>query len=141
MSAVVVDASVAVKWIVDEDGSDAAAALLDGRPIHAPDLLYVETANALWAIHRRGAIPRDAVREGVAWLRAAPILRHADAPGLAARAAAIALDLDHPVYDCLYLAVAIDAGLPLVTADRRFLDATRRDPAFSTLTTPLATTT
>jgi predicted nucleic acid-binding protein len=45
---------------------------------------------------------------------------------LAARAAALARKLDHPVYDCLYLALAEAEGAPLVTADRRFLPLARR---------------
>ena len=58
MSGVVVDASVAIKWVVDEPGLAAAALLLDGRPLHAPSLLFVEAANAFWAVTRRGAIER-----------------------------------------------------------------------------------
>jgi predicted nucleic acid-binding protein len=48
----VVDASVALKWVIDEDGSEAAGALLLEEPLAAPDLLMVECANVLWT---RGA--------------------------------------------------------------------------------------
>jgi predicted nucleic acid-binding protein len=34
---------------------------------------------------------------------------------------AIALELQHPIYDCVYLAVAIATDRTLVTADERFL--------------------
>lgn len=44
---VIVDASVAIKWVVTEPGSDLAAGLLDGRPLHAPTLMRIEAANAL----------------------------------------------------------------------------------------------
>ena len=44
--AVVVDASIAVKWVVGEVGSDRAARLLDGRTLHVPDLLFVEAATS-----------------------------------------------------------------------------------------------
>ncbi len=47
---------------------------------------------------------------------------------LAAEALALALDLDHPVYDCVYLALAIARDLPLVTADRRLIAAAQGRP-------------
>ena len=50
----VVDASVALKWFVDEDGSDRAVALLDGdEPLIAPDLVVAEVCNAAWKSLRR----------------------------------------------------------------------------------------
>jgi predicted nucleic acid-binding protein len=42
-----------------------------------------------------------------------------------ARAAAIAVELDHPVYDAMYLAVAEASGLRLVTADERLVHKLR----------------
>ena len=51
---VIVDASVALKWVIEEDGSEAAGALLLEEPLAAPDLLIVECANVLWAKARRG---------------------------------------------------------------------------------------
>lgn len=48
MTGYVVDASVAVKWLVSEDYSEEAASLLDGRmTLVAPDLLFAEATNAL----------------------------------------------------------------------------------------------
>ena len=43
-----------------------------------------------------------------------------------AAALRLGAELDHPVYDCLYLALALERGAALATADRRFLDAVRR---------------
>ena len=40
---------------------------------------------------------------------------------LAPRAAALAHQLDHPVYDCFYLALSERRDVPLVTADRRLI--------------------
>ena len=43
----VVDASVAIKWVVPEAGSERAITLLD-HGLVAPDLLFSECANILW---------------------------------------------------------------------------------------------
>ena len=71
-------------------------------------------------------------REGVARRIAedvgkGPIEFHGTAP-LAPRATAMALDLDHAIYDCFYLALAEREDAPLVTADRRFLGKLERSP-------------
>ena len=36
-------------------------------------------------------------------------------------AARLAIELDHPAYDCIYLALALERGVPFVTADQRLL--------------------
>jgi len=43
-------------------------------------------------------------------------------------AARLAVDLDHPVHDCLYSALAIQVQRPMVTADRRFGGLVHRHP-------------
>ena len=115
----VVDASVAVKWLVREHGSTAAHALRTAR-LHAPTLLRVEVGNALRTLARRGDLSEDDARAAFDHLLAAPVHLHDPSPALLAGALDLALRLDHPIYDCLYLALAIEIGAPLVTADGRF---------------------
>ncbi len=136
MTGVVVDASVAIKWVVEEQGSDLAAMLLDGRPLHAPPLLLVEAANALWVMTRRGAINRAGAADALDHLRRAPFapLPTAD---LIPRALLLAQSLDHPVYDCVYLSLALTREVPVVTADRRFVAAAARDQDLAILVQPL----
>ena len=45
---------------------------------------------------------------------------------LRAHALEFAIELDHPIYDCFYLALAERERCPLVTADARLLSATKR---------------
>ena len=129
MTGYVVDASVAVKWLVSEDYSEEAASLLDGRStLIAPDLLFAEVTNVLWALCRRGDIAKEDFAEVVDVLKAAPVSVSHPMRALAASAARLAIDLGHPAYDCFYLALAIQEQYPVVTADRRFHDAVRRHP-------------
>lgn len=132
MTGYVIDASVAVKWLVTEAFSDQAASLLDAELVRiAPELLYAEAANALWAMCRRGDIGKDDFAEVIDVLKTAPIAVPVSMRQLAASASRLAVDLDHPVYDCFYLALAVQEQYPVVTADQRFHDAVRAHPYLS----------
>jgi predicted nucleic acid-binding protein len=117
----VVDASVALKWFIDEEGSAPARALVaSGEPLFAPDLIVAETCNAAWKLFRRSSIGADQYRR-IASEIARPFSRWLPLDQLAPRAAVIAQLLDHPIYDCFYIAVAELIPDRLVTADSRFL--------------------
>ena len=129
MNGYVVDASVAVKWLVDEKFSEEAAGLLNsGSTLVAPALIFAEAANALWAMRRRGDITAADLADAVDTLRAAPVSVPASMLDLTAGAARLAVDLDHPVYDCFYLTLAIQTQYPVVTADARFHDSVSGHP-------------
>jgi len=116
----VVDASVAVKWVTEEDGSDAAVRLLSVELI-APDLWLPEAANALWSKHRRRLIAADHARDAIQDLLDAPV-RTIPSRTLVPAAFGMAAELRHPVYDCLYLAAAELNDTKAVTADERFFE-------------------
>jgi predicted nucleic acid-binding protein len=114
----IVDASIALKWFVPEELEDEADALAGRADLVAPDLIFSEVGNALWARATRGLLPRaDAERSLEAFEAVA--LTILDSPPFARRALAIALDLGHPIYDCIYLACAERLDALLVTADNR----------------------
>jgi predicted nucleic acid-binding protein len=126
---VVIDASVALKWVLDEPGKEAADALLDVELV-APALWLLEAANALWKRAGRGEISSQEASERLVELYNAPVTTTPIEDDLQA-ALDLASSLHHPVYDCLYLAVAIREATHVVTADRRFHETVLREPAFA----------
>ena len=123
---IVIDASVAVKWVIDEPGSDAADMLLDEELI-APALWITEAANALWRTARTGEITTGDAARRLAQLLAAPVASLPIEMHLMA-AFGLTTELSHPIYDCLYLAVAIARNAQVVTDDRRFAAAVANHP-------------
>ena len=123
---VVIDASVALKWVLDEPGKEAADALLEEELI-APSLWLLEAANALWRRTQRGEINDEEAKERLTELYNAPVATTTIEDDLLA-AADLANVLGHPVYDCLYLAMAIRENTYVVTADSRFHAAVDRSP-------------
>lgn len=132
----VVDASVALLWLVPEPLSDRAAALRTRR-LMAPDLILCECANALWKKVARGEIDAgEASLAGEALLDIPLVLT--PARQLLLRAVELAIRLGHPAYDCFYVALAERAGCPLVTVDRRLLATAAREPDLAGLVRGLA---
>jgi predicted nucleic acid-binding protein len=122
----VVDASVAVKWILPESGSSAAAALREqGGDLTAPSLIAVEVGNALWKAVRRGSATRSEALEG---FEAALISLQSLIPieELRIRALTFAIELRLPIYDCFYFALAERENALLVTADEAMIAAARK---------------
>lgn len=124
MSEFVLDASVAVKWVVAEDGTRNALALLSAGTLCAPDLLIAECANILWKKVRLAQLSAEEA------LMAAKLIERVDVElypmrALLEPATRLAIDLDHPAYDCIYLALAIAREAKFVTADARFIGKAR----------------
>ena len=93
--------------------------------MEAPDLLFVECANILWKKTRLGDLREDEAVSCLDVLLTAPV-RLVPSQGLLEQGLDLSLRLKHPVYDCIYLALAVRGGLPLVTADRKFVQAVLR---------------
>lgn len=127
---VVIDASVALKWVIEEDGSELARRLLIDEALAAPDLMIVECANVLWAKSRRRSIDPALATAGLAAILAAPV-DLLPAANYVTAAHQIAFDLDQTVYDSLYLAAAIAERAPLFTADRSFAAAAARHALYA----------
>lgn len=119
----IVDASVAVKWVVEEEGSGAARRLAE-QEMEAPDLLLIECANILWKKTVLGDLTLAEAAVALRELQSAPVSL-APSSHLLDVALALSSELRHPIYDCLYLALADRRKRPLVTADKRLASAVR----------------
>jgi predicted nucleic acid-binding protein len=121
---IVVDASVIIKWFIPEVGAAPAKALLSAADeLIAPELARIEVASALIRKGIRQELTGADVEKTLrTWFRALAdgqifLLPNADDIEAAAK---LALELQHPLPDCLYLAAAERLGAALITADRVF---------------------
>ena len=119
----VLDASIAVRWVVAERGSEEAAVLL-GRPVAwlAPRLMLTEAAGALRRKTAGGELDAALAAQALDILvdgAAGGLIHLADDETLVASALMLAIGLKHRVPDCLYLALAEREGAALATADAR----------------------
>ena len=123
---IVIDASLAVKWYIREPLSVEALALLlehDGA-ITVPDIFVTEVMSAL--VRRanvdkglRAASEASLRRFATTFEEQAIVAQRSSATAMS-HASNLALDLGHPLKDCLYLALAMELGCDLVTCDTRF---------------------
>ncbi len=122
---VVGDASVAAEWVLDEPSTERALALRGDETLIAPSLIASELGNALWKAVRRGGVTRA---DALAAMNTILVPFEALVPveDLRNRALELAIELDHPIYDCFYLALAERERCPLVTADKRLVAATKK---------------
>jgi predicted nucleic acid-binding protein len=123
----IVDASVAAKWVLNEPEADSARALFHEAVLLAPELLWAELGSLLWRRQRMGEFDPAAAREMLSDLRALPITSFALHP-LLPLALEISIALNHSVYDCIYLALSETESCPVVTADDRLLSAVVGSP-------------
>jgi predicted nucleic acid-binding protein len=125
---IVIDASVAVKWYFREVGSDAAQRLLEQKVglLIGPDLLLIEVCAAFVRGANVDKSRREDAQTFIADFRSklddGTIRTERLTSGGLATAASLAIDLGHPLKDCLYLALAMELDCDLVTCDARFAE-------------------
>lgn len=121
----VVDASVAVKFAVEENDSDLAYRLaVSDEEFIAPSLIWAEVASTLWKKARLGEISASTAETALSSLSNV-IAESVPTEYLRDAALRIAIGLGHPVYDCFYLSLAEQRDVRLITADKRLFRVTR----------------
>ena len=129
---VVVDASIAIKWVLEEPDSDRADTLLaewinKGKLILAPDLLAYEITNALYRKVRKGEITLERAKEALKEISLTEIeFDFSSDFALSTRAIGLANHFSLPAtYDSHYLALAERESCELWTADERLWNSTK----------------
>jgi predicted nucleic acid-binding protein len=127
VNTLVIDANIAVKWVVEEDGTPEALVLRQKTKLIAPELLVAECANILWKKVQRGELLKAEA------LLAARLLQGVEIELLPTRslfeaAMRMSIEIDHPAYDCLYLVLAVEKKCQFATADERFLRKLQQGP-------------
>lgn len=122
----VVDTSVFAKFFLNEEDSRLAAAVLDACEsgecqLAAPDLLFMEFVNVLWAHAARGRLSVDDAREiledAAALLK---LMEVVPAAGFAEETLVRAIQQNHPAYDIAFLILAELLDAQIITADLKF---------------------
>jgi predicted nucleic acid-binding protein len=116
----VVDASVAAKWVIEEDRSDKAVLLLEYEQLHAPDHWLAEAVNVVWSKVYKGDLDASDAEERMAVLSRSPVIVTAISTLMPA---AFAISVDHSitVYDALYVALACKRRMPFITDDQNLI--------------------
>lgn len=126
----IVDASVAIKWVVQESDRDAARAYVsDAHELLAPDFLLVEASNILWKKFTRNQIDQSQARRALKELSVTfdEFLQTRD---LVDQALSLSVRLGHPAYDCMYVAASEQHDGILLTADTGLVSALKGTPHF-----------
>jgi predicted nucleic acid-binding protein len=126
----IVDASVGAKWCLpaaDEQFVAEAESLLEAFKLRelrlfVPDLFWTEVANALWKSVRRNRISLVNALESLSLLRESGIATLPTAD-LLPEALDLAGSYNRTVYDCLYVVLAVQSSMEMVTADERLANA------------------
>ena len=123
---IVIDASVAVKWFVEEHDSNLAKQLLaDERDnLCIPDIFVVEVTATLVreanSSKADGRIFRGGLYHLIDMIDQQSLRLVRTPPSQIMDAGNLAIDLGHPLKDCIYLALAMELDCDLVTCDAKF---------------------
>jgi predicted nucleic acid-binding protein len=130
MSRFVVDASVVVQLLVNEQYTPETKALFatieDGNKLFVPEFGLIECTNVLWKHVRFHGLNQVAAEKQVAILIALDVVM-TPATGLMPRALEIGLKHQLAIYDSIYIALAEKLNYPLITVDRRQAKASQAE--------------
>ena len=123
-----VDASVAIKWLLPEAYSDECLALLDRKErIVVPDFIVSQVGTGLARRVKTGDLKPDWATHAMNSLLRLPLVR-VPSVELAVEAMGLSGYGKRPFVDGAYLALAVREGVPLITADWRWYTLVMHGP-------------
>ena len=122
----VIDANVGLKWFIEEPRSSAARKILNkGASFIAPDIVIPDICNVVWKKVKNQEV--TSVQGQAIVTNVSMIFDHiVPSSELAQRAFGLAVQFNHPVYDCLYLALAERESITLVTDDAKLVSVAKK---------------
>ncbi|MBI2195043.1 MAG: type II toxin-antitoxin system VapC family toxin [Planctomycetes bacterium] len=128
MNVIVVDASVvAAAFLIEPYHETARGILTSGRTLCAPDSLAAEVGNVIWRRSTRRELSDKEAECLLADILRLPI-HYTPSAALAGVALPMAIRTGRTVYDCLYVALAVEQGSVMVTGDQRLVSALAGTP-------------
>lgn len=121
----IVDANVPIYWSIPCPFAEPSARIMSRQDLCAPSFLLVEAANGLLKYARAGVLHLHQIQESIDLIQDA-ILEFVLDGSLLDRATHLAWSENHSIYDCLYLALAMQKRHPLATADQRLATLARK---------------
>ena len=118
---IVVDSSVALQWVVPEDGSSRAEQLLGRTDLVAADIILIEVANVLGKKVRAGDMTGAEAAQRLQFVRDSIPRLDLTLP-LIDRALELSVELSHGIYDCTFLACALSLNTFVVSRDAPFIN-------------------
>lgn len=128
MTRLVIDANVAIKWVLPEVYSDLALSILDNDQdeLLVPDFFFAEITNILWKRIQRKELSLEKAQENLEDIKQIDF-KVFDSYDLAAQALEIAVQVNQAIYDCIYLSLAINHDCRMITADERSINAMQQN--------------
>jgi len=126
----VVDASVALKWVLTEPDTAWAYALLESQEdLVLPDFCMAEATNVIWLQVRRKVLTPQQAGKRLGFFRALSFLEPTGDLGLHEMALDVGITVNHSTYDTLYVAFAVAVGADhVIVADGPFTRNMRAHP-------------
>lgn len=127
ISVKVVDASIVIKWVIQEEYTEDALKLrddfLDGKvEVHAPNILLLEIASALRKYCLKNFIKRDIADKVLELIVNSGIKLHEIDMDIALKSLKTSLDYNITVYDAVYIVIALKLNTVVYTTDDRLLN-------------------
>ena len=131
----VIDANVAIKWVLPEVYSETALSVLDNDndQLLVPDFFFSEITNILWKRIQNKELSLSKAKEGLKLIKQVDFEIFASYD-LVDQALEISIQIKQAIYDCIYLALAISNDCQMLTADERFINAVRQNSDIDSIT-------